>query len=239
MSPSSASTSAASIRRSTFRPERAAFNLENDATVATSEDFDPPQHSRASSSRHSVASTVPSLLIVVSSSTKKLVAADHDSVASSLSSTRKVVADANHETVGECWRIYVEGEETSIFKRYANAERQTISPQVPGTESWISRLRRKFSSEKIIRSWSRNGEQTIGNRENKMLLFTRLIKNSNLNDYSNHKRIDGLIRVKERDLEFVCRLGNEKKKLIRENREEDSQETEDLRRIWCEETDQS
>ena len=37
-------------------------NLENDATVAASEDFGLPRHSGASRSRHSVASTVPTLL---------------------------------------------------------------------------------------------------------------------------------------------------------------------------------
>ena len=66
---------------------KSSFNLENDETIAASEDFDLPKHSRASSSRHSVASTVPTLLKLGSSSTRKLVA-DYDSVARSFSGTR-------------------------------------------------------------------------------------------------------------------------------------------------------
>ena len=38
------------------------FNLENDATIAASEDFDVPQHSGASGSRHSEASAVPNFV---------------------------------------------------------------------------------------------------------------------------------------------------------------------------------
>ena len=75
---------------------KSSFNLENDVTIAASEDFDLPQHSGASGSRHSVAGTVPTLLNSGSISTRKLVA-DYDSVASSSSSTSKLVAD--HETV--------------------------------------------------------------------------------------------------------------------------------------------
>ena len=41
---------------------KGSFNPESDVTVAASEDVDLPRHSGASSSRHSVASTVPTLL---------------------------------------------------------------------------------------------------------------------------------------------------------------------------------
>ena len=63
------------------------FNLENDTTIAASQDFDFPHHSGASSSQHSAARTVPTLLKFGSSGPIKLVA-DYDSVASSFSSTR-------------------------------------------------------------------------------------------------------------------------------------------------------
>ena len=217
MSPSSASTSAASIRRSTFRPERAAFNLENDATVATSEDFDPPQHSRASSSRHSVASTVPSLSIVVSSTTWKRVAADYDSVANSFSSTKKVVADADHETVESVEESVSRRRDIDFFNVMQSLnDRQYLHnflEQKAELAVWEKKqLRKDFP--KLTQIW----KAEIGNREHKMLLFTRLIKNSNLNDYNYNKRINWLIRVKERDLKFVCRLGNEKKTHPRKSR---------------------
>ena len=77
-------------------PRKSSFQLESDATIATL-----PRHSGAlSSSRHTAASTVPTLLKLGSFGTgpKKLVA-DYDSVANSFSSTRKLVADADHETL--------------------------------------------------------------------------------------------------------------------------------------------
>ena len=60
-----------------------------------------------------------------------------------------------------CVRICVEGEERSRFTRYANGEWQTKNPKVLGAESWIGRSKRKVSSVKIIRSWSRNGDQKL------------------------------------------------------------------------------
>ena len=78
ISPSSASTSAARIRRSTFRPETAASTWRMTRQIAASEDFE-----LASSSRHSVARIVPTLL----------------KLGSPGSGTRKLAADADHETV--------------------------------------------------------------------------------------------------------------------------------------------
>ena len=54
--------------------------------------------SGASSSRQSVAGTVPTLFSLGSSSTRKLVA-NCDTVANSFFSTKKLVADEDHETV--------------------------------------------------------------------------------------------------------------------------------------------
>ena len=83
-SPSSASTSVASTHPSIFLPERAVFQLESDATFAASEDLDLPRHSGASnSSRHTAASTVPTLLKLGPVGT----------------SSRKVAADVDPETI--------------------------------------------------------------------------------------------------------------------------------------------
>ena len=105
------------------------FNLENDATIVASEDFHLPRHSGASSSsRHTAASTVPTLLKLgsVGTSSRKLVA-DYDSVASQTSS-RKLAADVDHETIVPSVLESVSRKKRPRLTRCANTERQTKSP---------------------------------------------------------------------------------------------------------------
>ena len=171
---------------------KSSFNLENDATIAASEGFDLLQHSGASGSRHSVASTVPTLLKLGSSSTRKLVV-DCDSVASLLSSTRNVVAD--HETV-----VSVE-ESVSRGKRDRDLNVVQTLKDIHSVHKFLERkaelavqersqLRKDYL--KLKQKWSE-----IGKREILILLFMRLIKNWSLNDWSYSRRTNGLNRLKE------------------------------------------
>ena len=100
MSTSSASMSAASTHQSTFRPETWVFPEVNDATIAASEDLNLPRHPvTSSSSQHSAASTVPTLLNIGSLGTSLTkVSADYDSVAC-LTSIKETCADMDRETV--------------------------------------------------------------------------------------------------------------------------------------------
>ena len=76
------------------------FQQEYDATIATSEDLNLPRHSGASSSsQHTAASRVPTLLKLGSSRTSLTkVSADYDSVASR-TSIKETCADMDRETV--------------------------------------------------------------------------------------------------------------------------------------------
>ena len=95
-----------------------------------------------------------------------------------------------------------------------------------------SQLRKDFP--KLKQKW----RSKIGKREILILLLLRLIKSSNPNDYSCNRRIDGLIRPKERskNLRGELEMTNG---LFRENRANDCQAIEELRRICCEETDRA
>ena len=107
------------------------FQQEYDVTITASEDLNSPRHSRASSSsQHTAASRFPTLLKLGSSGTSLTkLAAENDSVASQTSS-RKLAADMDRETVVfKSFRVCVKGEERSRPKRCANTERQTKSPQ--------------------------------------------------------------------------------------------------------------
>ena len=133
---------------------KSSFNLENDATVAASEDFDLSHHSGASSSRHSVASTVQTLLNLGSSSTRRL-AADHATVVSVEESLSRRKRDRDENFV------------------------QTLKDR----QNFHKLLERK--AEPAVRA---DAEMEITNweREILILLFVRLIKNSNVNDYSHN-----------------------------------------------------
>ena len=92
------------------------------------EDLDLPQHSGESGSRHSVASTVPTLLEQGSLGTgiRKL-SADYDSVASR-TNIKETCADMDRETVVSSLFESVSKERKTRLKRCANADRQTKSP---------------------------------------------------------------------------------------------------------------
>ena len=113
-----------STRRSTFRLEKSSFNLENDVA---SEDFDLPRHSGASSSWHSVASIVPTLLNTTSSfsSTTKLVA-DHEIVASDEESASSEKRDRDSNVV----QTLKDGQNFhNIFERRKSSQKKISEPE--------------------------------------------------------------------------------------------------------------
>ena len=81
-----------------------------------------------------------------------------------------------------------------------------------------------------IRNWEK--------RNSDFALLMRYVKNSNPNDYSYNRRINGLIRLTERR-QILCGELEMRNGLLRENRAKDCQEIEELRRICCEETDRA
>ena len=106
----------------------------------------------------------------------------HRETGSGLRFCCKLIAPGNWwRSCCECWRICVgEGVKDRALKNRQNLreslERKAELP-VRGE---------KVSSEKMTRSWSRNGDQKLGKEQ------------SDLNDYSYNRRINGLIRLKER-----------------------------------------
>ena len=132
--------------------------------------------------------------------------------------------------------VCLKGEERSRPKRCANIVRDAKSPEHPWTESWLGCARRKNGSAKIIRSWGRRGGQTLG--KEKILLFVRSIRSSKTNNYSNNRRINGLIRLKETRKSLFGEL-EKRRRLFRENHAKDCQAIEELRRVCCEETDRA
>ena len=75
-------------------------------------------------------------------------------------------------------------------------------------------------------------------REILILLFMRLIKNSNPNDCSYNRRINGLTRLKGEKINLRGEL-EMRTRLFQESRARDCQPHEELRRICCEETDRA
>ena len=128
MSPTSASTSAVSTRRSISHPGKTASTLESDLTntVAVSEDFDHlPQQLAANGSRHSVASNVPAMLNLGSLSGIGKVRGT-DSVAGLLSSARKQLR--RNDSVASVEESVLKGKRGRDFTQCANLVGQAKSP---------------------------------------------------------------------------------------------------------------
>ena len=233
MSPSSASTSAASLRRSTFRPEKAAstWRMTRQSPlqrVLTSLNIQPPSTFR-SEQQPALGSTFPTWLKLGSSSTRKLVV-DCDSVASSLSSTRKVVAD--HETVVSVEESVSRGKRDRDLNvvqtlKDRHSVHKFLERKAELAVQETSHLRKDYL--KLKQKWSE-----IGKRENLILLFMRLIKNWSLNDWSYNRRTNGLTRLKE--WRIHCGELEMRNRFFRENR---AKAVGELRRMCCEETDRA
>ena len=86
---------------------------------------------------------------------------------------------------------------------------------------------------KLRQMWRSN----IWKREIMISLFRRSIRRSNLNEFSDNKRIDGKIRLKDKI--SLCGELELRNRLLQENHARNCQETEALRRICCEETDRA
>ena len=125
MSPSSASMSVASTRRSQI-----SFQQEYDATITVPEDVILPRHSGASSSSQQTAAnrvtTLSKLGALGTSSWNQL--ADYESV-DSRNGIRETCA--NMDSCFKSLRVCVKREERSRPKRCANIERPAKSPQNP------------------------------------------------------------------------------------------------------------
>ena len=228
----------ASTRRSIFRPEtRVSSNstTRQSPHSMTSIYLNIPEHHAAAS--HTAASAVPTLLKPGSSGTSlRKLSADNDSVASR-TSIKETCADLARETVvSSLFRVCVKGKERWAPKRCANIERHAKSPQIPWTENWIGRARRKIGSAKILRSWGRLGGETLGKEKFWYCSSWDQSGVLNPNDYNYNKRINGLIRLKEIKIGLHGEL-ELRKSLFRENQAKDWQETGELSGTGCEETD--
>ena len=71
------------------------------------------------------------------------------------------------------------------------------------------------------------------------MLFMSSTRSSNPNDYSYNRRINGLIRLKEREKISLCGDMELRNRLFQESQAKDCQEIEELRRICCEEADRA
>ena len=153
-------------------------------------DLNFPRHTGASSSsRHTEASTVPTSS--VGTSFRKLVA-DYDSVVSQTSS-RKLAADVDHATIVP-----------SVFESASRRKRdrdQNDVHSLKDRQNLQNILARK--AELAARRRSNTGKRGI-----LILVFMRLIRSLNPNDYSYNRRISGWSGSK-REEKFVWRIGHE------------------------------
>ena len=85
---------------------------------------------------------------------------------------------------------------------------------------------------KLKRIW----RSEVGNRKVQKWHFMRLIENSNLKDCNYIKRINELVRLRERRSAYELEMRN---RLFNESRTRSCQEVEELRRICCEDTDRA
>ena len=153
-SPSSASTSAVSTRRTISRPEEAAPTL-----VMTWRP--PPQPPRVSTinGKWQPACGIQHCAYIVES---RFIIHPLETHARQQLCCRFVLqhleTDARQRFSCKCWRVCVKDEKRSRFEQCVNIVGHAKSVKLLGTESWIGRSRRICSSENIIWSWSRHGE---------------------------------------------------------------------------------
>ena len=195
------------------------FNLESDATIASSEDFDFLQHSRASSSQHSVASTVPTLLKFGSSS------------------TRKLAADADHEPV-----VSVE-ESVSRGKRDRDSN---VVQKLKDREDLHKFLER--NAEFAVRG-EKSAQKRLSEAEAAMEIRNWEKRNSDIALYETHQEFESHRLQLHQANQWADQAPREKinlcgdlemrNRLFRKNRAKDCQEIEELRRLCCEETDRA
>ena len=171
------------------------FQQEYDATIAASEDLNLPRHSGASSSsQHTAASRVPTLLKLGSFETGfTKVSADYGSGASR-TGIKKTCADMDRETV-------VSSLSGSVSREKRDGD-QNVVRTLRDKQNLLQKAELAVRGENSAQQKLSEAGAEIVKREFVILLFMRLIKNSNPNDYSYNWRINGLLRLKERRL--VC-----------------------------------
>ena len=213
------------------------FQQEYDATIAASEDHHLPRHSRASSSsQHTAASTVPTLLKLGSLGTglKKL-SADYDSVASR-TSIKETCVDMDNETVV-----------SSIFESVVKRDRdQHVVQTLKDSQNLHNILERKAElgvrGEKLaeqrlyeaeadveVKHWEQRNSD-IALYEISQEFESQRLQLQQANQWADQAQRDKISLYGELEI----RSG-----LFRENQAKDCQEIEQMRRICCEETDRA
>ena len=157
-----------------------------------------PHYSGASSSsQHTAASTVPTLLKLGSSGTSlRKLSADYDSVASR-TSIKETCANMDRETVVSSLFESVSKEKRDRDQNVVRTLKDRRNLHLE-REVELAAWGEKIGSAKILRSWGRRGgDWNVGKKEILILLFLRSIRSLNPNDTSWNRRIKGLIRLKE------------------------------------------
>ena len=212
-----------------------------DATIVAYEDLNLPQHSGASSSsKHTAASTVPTLSKLGSLGTglRKL-SADYDSVASR-TSIKETCADMDHETVvSSLFESVLKGKRDRAQNIVQTLKNRQHLHKIPERKAEVAVRREKLAQRRLyeaeanveVKHWEKRNSD-IALYEIKQEFESQRSQVQQANQWADQAQRDKLSLYRELEM---------RNRLFRENQSKDPstncQEIEELRRICCEETD--
>ena len=205
---------------------RRGFQQEHDATIAASEDLNLPRHSGASSSsQHTAASTLPRHLKQGSRGTgSRRLVADYDSVASRMD--RETVVSSLFESVSEEKR---DRDQKVVDRQNLHKILDQKAELVRGGENLAQHRFFEAEADVEVKHWEkRNSDIALYeiNQEFEVPTITATTGES-MTDHAQRNKMSlyGELELRNR--------------LFQEDQARDCQEIEELRRICCEETDQT